>query len=48
MAVERKKQVEQQVDQHKASIGTWFSLGIVGAVILGTYLLMFGIFMARV
>ncbi len=28
-------------------VGTWISVGVVGAVILATYLLLFGLFMAR-
>lgn len=29
-------------------IGTWISVGVVGAVILIVYLLVFGLYMARV
>lgn len=28
-------------------VGTWISVGVVGAVILATYLILFGLFMAR-
>ena len=28
-------------------VGTWISVGVVGAVILATYILLFGLFMAR-
>lgn len=28
--------------------GTWFSVGVVGAVILVVYLIIFGLYMARV
>ncbi len=34
---------------HQTSkIGTWLSVGGVGAVILATYLVLFGLYMARV
>jgi hypothetical protein len=28
-------------------VGTWISVGVVGAVILATYILLFGLFMSR-
>jgi hypothetical protein len=31
-----------------SKMGTWISVGIVGAVILITYFVLFGLFMARV
>ncbi|MFS0862784.1 hypothetical protein [Fredinandcohnia sp. 179-A 10B2 NHS] len=35
-------------NEHEAPlVGTWISVGVVGAVILATYLLLFGLFMAR-
>jgi hypothetical protein len=33
---------------HSSKIGTWISVGVVGAVILATYLVLFGLYMARV
>lgn len=33
--------------EHETKIGTWISLGVVGAVILITYFVLFGLFMAR-
>lgn len=29
-------------------VGTWISVGVVGVVILATYLLLYGLYMARV
>jgi hypothetical protein len=38
-----------KVSVHETSkMGTWISVGIVGAVILATYLVLFGLYMARV
>jgi hypothetical protein len=34
--------------EHDSKMGTWISVGIVGAVILITYFVLFGLFMARV
>jgi len=31
-----------------SKVGTWISVGIVGAVILATYFVLFGLYMARV
>lgn len=31
-----------------SKIGTWISVGVVGAVILATYFVLFGLYMARV
>lgn len=40
---------EEKLDKEKESkIGTYFSVGIVGAVIFVTYLIVFGLYMARV
>jgi hypothetical protein len=34
---------------HEAPLkGTWISVGVVGVVILATYLLLYGLFMTRV
>lgn len=39
----------ENVTVHKTSkVGTWISVGVVGAVILATYLILFGLYMARV
>ena len=38
-----------KVSAHESTkIGTWISVGIVGAVILATYFVLFGLYMARV
>ncbi|MGA9225046.1 cytochrome c oxidase subunit 2A [Heyndrickxia sp. MSNUG] len=38
-----------KVSTHETTkIGTWISVGIVGAVILATYFVLFGLYMARV
>lgn len=42
-----KKDEEVQDTSEEVLKGTWFSVGIVGAVILGTNLLLFLIFMTR-
>ncbi|WP_142255406.1 cytochrome c oxidase subunit 2A [Bacillus sinesaloumensis] len=34
-------------EQQGPLVGTWISVGVVGAVILATYILLFGLFMAR-
>ncbi|MFA9557945.1 hypothetical protein ACERII_11615 [Evansella sp. AB-rgal1] len=39
---------ERTVEKYGASIGTWFSLGIVLAVIVATNLLFFWIYLDRV
>ncbi|WP_176167403.1 hypothetical protein [Mesobacillus jeotgali] len=37
------------VNVHRTSkIGTWISVGVVGAVILATYFVLFGLYMARI
>lgn len=33
---------------NKTKVGTWISVGVVGAVILATYFILFGLYMARV
>lgn len=35
-------------EEHDSKIGTWISVCIVGAVILITYFVLFGLYMARV
>jgi hypothetical protein len=39
---------EVQDENETSKLGTWISVGIVGAVILATYLVLFGLYMARV
>jgi hypothetical protein len=40
---------EKLSKEHEAPLkGTWFSVGVVGAVIFITYLIVFGLYMARV
>ncbi|MGP4078540.1 hypothetical protein ACTWQL_01390 [Pseudalkalibacillus sp. R45] len=40
---------EQKVDEAQESkIGTWISVGVVGGVILLTYFVLYGLYMARV
>jgi hypothetical protein len=34
--------------EHDSKIGTWISVGVVGAVILFTYFVLFGLFMDRI
>lgn len=34
--------------EQESKVGTWISVGIVGAVILITYLVLFGLYMDRV
>ncbi|MFT4414699.1 hypothetical protein ACLM5H_12640 [Fredinandcohnia humi] len=43
--VNRTKKAGEEHD--RPMIGTWISVGVVGVVILATYLLLFGLFMAR-
>ncbi|WP_442599238.1 cytochrome c oxidase subunit 2A [Neobacillus sp. D3-1R] len=33
--------------EQESKVGTWISVGVVGAVILVTYFVLFGLFMAR-
>ncbi|MGV2942013.1 hypothetical protein AB5I83_20600 [Mesobacillus sp. LC4] len=51
-ATDRKAQAEVQSEIveviNKTKVGTWISVGVVGAVILGTYFILFGLYMARV
>jgi hypothetical protein len=40
---------EEKLDKNNESkVGTWVSVGLVGAVILITYFVLFGLYMARV
>ncbi|WNF36258.1 hypothetical protein RJD24_17690 [Bacillaceae bacterium IKA-2] len=43
-----REEVETVEEDNKPLIGTWFSLGILLAVIAGTFVLMFSIFLSRV
>ncbi|WP_170169190.1 hypothetical protein [Mesobacillus subterraneus] len=36
------------VSVQTSKIGTWISVGVVGAVILATYFVLFGLYMARI
>ena len=51
---DRKAQAEVQdeivevASGDKSKVGTWISVGVVGAVILATYFILFGLYMARV
>ena len=53
-STDRKAQAEFQdeivevASGDKSKIGTWISVGVVGAVILATYFILFGLYMARV
>ncbi|MFC0472192.1 hypothetical protein ACFFHM_17195 [Halalkalibacter kiskunsagensis] len=46
--MEAKKNKQEAIKDHGTRVGTWFSLGVVAAVILGTYVLMFSVYLARV
>jgi hypothetical protein len=39
--------VKVNVEREVPLKGTWISVGVVGAVIIATYLLLFGLFMDR-
>lgn len=43
--VNREEKFDEEQVSHK---GTWISLGVVGAVILITYLVLYGLYMSRV
>lgn len=45
--VNAKKTVQNEHVQETSKVGTWISVGILGAVILGTYFLLYGLYMAR-
>jgi hypothetical protein len=48
MAIQNLKQKEQMIEKHEKPVGTWFSVGVVGLAIAATYILLFGLYMARV
>ncbi|SEM71068.1 hypothetical protein SAMN05192533_10548 [Mesobacillus persicus] len=43
----KKEEVQHEQVQETSKVGTWISVGILGAVILGTYFLLYGLYMAR-
>lgn len=45
--VNTKEEVQHEHAQETKKVGTWISVGILGAVILGTYFLLYGLYMAR-
>lgn len=38
----------EKVEVRESKVGTWISVSIVGLVILGTYFLLYGLYMARI
>lgn len=42
------QEVNNDKSQADKKIGTWISVGFVGLIILGTYIVLFGLYMARV
>lgn len=42
------QEVKNDKSHSEKKIGTWISVGFVGLVILGTYFVLFGLYMARV
>lgn len=49
-SVKTQEQVQNEIVKvpETSKVGTWISVGIVGAVILATYVLLYGLYMARV
>lgn len=43
-----REELETVEESNAPLIGTWFSLGILAAVIAGTFILMFSIYLSRV
>jgi hypothetical protein len=41
-------EIVEVTSHEKTKVGTWISVGVVGAVILATYFILFGLYMARV
>lgn len=39
---------QNEHNQEPSKVGTWISVGIVGLVILATYFVLYGLYMARV
>ncbi len=49
MNADKENNVEKQDEVHEGPLrGTWVSVGVVGAVILITYIVLYGLYMARV
>ncbi|MDF0725906.1 cytochrome c oxidase subunit 2A [Cytobacillus sp. S13-E01] len=48
MGVAKVNQEKKHVDEKSSLKGTFISVGVVGAVIFGMYLLLYGIYMDRV
>lgn len=48
MEIKKVNQDEVLVKDQESKVGTWISVAIVGAVILITYFVLFGLYMARV
>ncbi|WP_332631956.1 hypothetical protein [Halalkalibacter flavus] len=46
--MEERQNKQEVMEEHEPRIGTWFSLGVVAASILATYLLMFSVYLARI
>lgn len=46
--IENENLTENISIQSTSKVGTWISVGIVGIVILATYFVLFGFYMARV
>ncbi|MFG6117686.1 hypothetical protein [Thalassobacillus sp. B23F22_16] len=48
MAESNVKKTEEVVEEHSSIKGTIFSVAVVGGVIFLTYLLIYGLYMARI
>jgi hypothetical protein len=48
MATSKNNQGQQVVKEDRDGAGTFIGLGYVGAVILVTYIVMYGLYMARI
>lgn len=46
--VEIQDEIVEGANHANSKVGTWISVGVVGAVILATYFILFGLYMARV
>lgn len=48
MGTNNLKHKQKLTEEQEAPLkGTWISVGVVGAVILATYILLYGLYMAR-
>ncbi|WP_180994307.1 hypothetical protein [Bacillus sp. Marseille-P3661] len=45
--IDTQEEVQIETVHETSKVGTWISVGIVGAVILGTYLILYGLYMDR-